>query len=300
MASPVVSVSRVQRLPKKIFERDFLARVPLVLTDALSHWPALRTWSWELLRERCGERRVRVEVYEDGNRASMWAYRDMTLANYLDVMNGEEHRKYYLAERPLHEVFPELLGDLGDLVLVESERLLKQVTFMGRDSFSTLHYHPRDEALTVQVLGTKRFLLYPPWQTELLYPYPWYSPRSNFSSLPLDGTLPRERYPRFDEATPLEVVLRPGEMIYIPVGWWHSVEGEGQTLTLTSFWRSALQHWLGAPFGWRDAFNLPVMETLRLMDRSARKLGLQKPAYRLAEKLGLIDDAGKMTTYEEW
>lgn len=300
MASHAVSVPRLPHLEKQSFERDFLGRSPVVLTEALTHWSAFGSWSWDSLRERCGEQQVRVEVYADGNRSAMWAFRDMKLARYLELMGGERHRDYYLAERPVAEVFPSLRGDVGGLGLVEPERILKQVAFLGRDTFSTLHYHPRNEAAAVPVIGTKRFLLYPPSQTEWLYPHPWYSPRCNFSRLPLDGGFEPERYPGFARATPLEVVLRPGELLYIPVGWWHSVEGEGPTLMLTTFWGSALRHWLGAPTGWRDACNYPVMEALRLADRGVRKLGLQKPAWRLAEKLGLIDDAGKLATYGDW
>jgi hypothetical protein len=303
VSSPSASAPRFQTLSRQDFERDFLARTPVVLTEALTHWAAFRSWTWDSLRERCGQREVEVEVYPDGNRAAMWAFTPMTLGQYLERMNGEEHRKYYLAESPVRTVFPELLGDLGELGLVAPERIIKQVAFVGRDSFSTLHYHPRNEAVAVQVLGTKRLLLYPPSQTERIYPHPWYSPRFNFSTLPLDGASREElypRYPKFKEATPLEVVLRPGELLYIPVGWWHSAEGEGRNLTITSFWSSEPRHWLAAPTGWRDACNYPIFQTLRWMDRSARRLGLQESAWRLAEKLGLIDDASKMSTYASW
>ena len=42
----------------------------------------------------------------------------------------------------------------------------------------------------------------------------------------------RKRFPNVSEATPIEVVLSAGELLYIPPGWWHHVEGMTPTVAV--------------------------------------------------------------------
>ena len=42
----------------------------------------------------------------------------------------------------------------------------------------------------------------------------------------------RARWPKLDEASPREVVLEAGEMLYTPPGWWHTVAGETATVAV--------------------------------------------------------------------
>ena len=39
------------------------------------------------------------------------------------------------------------------------------------------------------------------------------------------GQEERRRYPKVAEAVPIEVMLGASDMLYIPPGWWHHVEG---------------------------------------------------------------------------
>jgi hypothetical protein len=49
-----------------------------------------------------------------------------------------------------------------------------------------------------------------------------------------------ERFPRFKRAIPLELILEPGEILFIPVHWWHVTSVSGITVSVTALWRARL------------------------------------------------------------
>jgi len=78
-----------------------------------------------------------------------------------------------------------------------------------------------------------------PWDTALLQ-----STRGVYSLV--DPEKPDlERFPGFARATVREVVLSPGEMLFIPVGWWHHVRALSLSINLafTNFVRDNAFDW---------------------------------------------------------
>ncbi|MBF2000383.1 MAG: cupin-like domain-containing protein [Synechococcales cyanobacterium M58_A2018_015] len=109
-----------------------------------------------------------------------------------------------------------------------------------------LHYDPMDGTL-IQLHGSKRVVLFPPSQTFNLYPYPFYAHlryglrlRSWFSRVYPDQP-DFAAFPRLRQAMQhrYDVVLGPGELLYIPAGWWHEVTalGDEMACSLNRFWR---------------------------------------------------------------
>lgn len=109
-----------------------------------------------------------------------------------------------------------------------------------------LHYDPMDGTL-IQLHGSKRVVLFPPSQTFNLYPYPFYAHlryglklRSWFSRVYPDNP-DLTAFPRFQKALAhkYDVTLGPGEVLYIPAGWWHEVTalGDEMVCSVNRFWR---------------------------------------------------------------
>jgi len=111
-----------------------------------------------------------------------------------------------------------------------------------------LHYDPVDGTL-MQLHGKKKLLLFPPDQMQNLYPFPihahlrhglklrsWFSQvypeHPDFEAFPNFRAALRYRY---------EIILQPGELLYIPVGWWHEVTalGEEMVCSVNQFWHVA-------------------------------------------------------------
>jgi hypothetical protein len=83
--------------------------------------------------------------------------------------------------------------------------------------FDSWHTH----AFICQLYGTKEFTAYSPQQTPYIYVKP---DRYNVSQIPDLENPDYEKYPLFRRATPMRFQLEPGEILFIPGGWWHTAK----------------------------------------------------------------------------
>lgn len=110
---------------------------------------------------------------------------------------------------------------------------------------SPLHHDPLDNLL-MQIVGRKRVWLYPRTAGSLVAPegdwmYAGHDGTQGNAS-PVDVEDPAswaERYPRFATGAPppLEAVLEPGDVLYIPAKWWHHVRSLSMSLSVNVWWR---------------------------------------------------------------
>jgi len=110
---------------------------------------------------------------------------------------------------------------------------------------SPLHYDAAHNAY-LQIFGYKRFLLFPTHVSDTLYCHSRLHPstRSSFINV---RKVARHRFPLFEQALnnsnalhslhPLEVVLGPGDVLYIPPYYWHraSVIGTEMSMSLAVY-----------------------------------------------------------------
>lgn len=284
-------IPRIENPTRAVFDEEVVpAGRPVIFTGAMKEWAACVRWTTKYLDEACGSQVVPVEYYPQGNRCGQWSFLFMPLRRFLALSESDRHRHYYLAEIPLARALPGLLHEVERPRVVEGARVIKEVIFIGRDTFTTLHYHRGTQALLAQVTGRKQVVLFPPHETSRLYPEPWYSLFTNFSRIDLEGEVEQrlQRHPRFAEARPLTCMLEPGEMLFIPIQWWHAARGEGLSISLTTFWRARFRDWNFPAPGIRDLCHVPTRRLLLLADAAARRLGLQRQFQRVGDRLGLL------------
>lgn len=119
--------------------------------------------------------------------------------------------------------------------------------------------------------GTRRFTLFPPNQTENLYPGPFeFTPAGRPISL-VDFHRPDfEKFPKFRKAIDVarSSVLQPGDAIFIPSMWWHHVEAFGGFNVLVNYWWRTVPRFLGTP---QDVLN-HAMLTLRDLPENEKQI----------------------------
>lgn len=211
------SVERLDR-PSPRAVRDALAEsVPVVLTGALPWWSADR-WSFERVAADWGH----LSLPLVGPRRTLGEF----LASMRDVRPGAEHYTRgclvpaELARAVAPPVFP-------------PEAFVAQLWLgVSGDGGAVTNLH-RDatDALLVQLAGDKRVLFYSPDQAELVYPYRNFNAYQKCWVEPWAPDL--ARFPRFAEAEGLEVVLRPGEVLLNPIGWFHCVFADEPTMSVS-------------------------------------------------------------------
>lgn len=268
--------------------KDFASRYvgpnrPFVVRKAHSR-PEGQQVDFAYLQRMCGDREVSVRFFPGGeNDGISYVRKKMTIENYLRVIsnNDEAANQYYMSHLPADNTVPEILPDLQVPKECSAEKPTP-IVFIGRRTYSQLHYHPDDEAIATMVHGRKRFILYSPSDTANLYPMPWFSPGYNFSSVDHRSIemISREKYPLYAKARPIEVVLEAGDLLYIPNFWWHVVHGDDPCILVTYFWGSKAPAWKfprQGPRSWarRMLRTRPVTFVLRrllaLKQRVARK-----------------------------
>lgn len=226
------------------FERQYRsAHFPVIIRSAVDDWPA-RRWTPEGLRQRFGERLVPVRRSDDEIAVVFGAEREETslpFSRFIDAITAPvapgAPRPPYVAnhsigvaehDSPLDELraeiqFPEFVG--GALRSV-------QVWIGAPGQRSTIHNDPYDN-FNAQLYGRKRFLMFPPGQHEHVYPERIHE---GFWSSPVDPGRPDPaRHPLFSKAEALEGVLEPGDMIYVPIFWWHYVEALTVSINASAF-----------------------------------------------------------------
>lgn len=244
-AKPVDEIDAGAVDPQRFHEEYVLAHRPCVVRGAASHWRAVATWDAARIRELVGT--AVVGSYSVGvlyeplveyspDRVFLPPNR-MTIDQFFDELDAHPDRRVQLYSEPLY-VLEELRGDLGTLGILVDDRPPRFYTdrfFVSRRGYTDWHVHDGDETLTVQVLGRKSMLMLPPDADAAMRPMArrgvWKTPPASWP----DG---------FDGLQPLRADLDPGDVIYIPMHWWHAVEAVGDDLNVT------YAHVFPTPYRW--------------------------------------------------
>lgn len=195
------------------------SRSPLVVEDLAADWPALERWTPERLSARYGTRMVRVydASFGEPGRDYMDSIDTMTFAEFLEQTQcrGRDLRMFLYN---LSQKIPELLDDvnLPDVGLRFSRRFV--FSFFGCGGSTTpLHYDiDMGDVLHTVIRGRRRIRLFPPQASVSLYRHPF----TVRSYVDLDKP-DFNRFPAMTRAEGYEVVLEPGQTLYMPSGWWH-------------------------------------------------------------------------------
>lgn len=220
----------------ELFSRYIEQRLPVIVSDIRPLWPSRPNWTAEELRQRCGAAAVRVSD------------RSTTLAEVLDAAERStpEAPSPYLVECTVAKYLPMLLDEVLPLPFEHRNRLLArglpgremhafsslELLLGGRGTrFPRLHYdHLHMHAIISQLKGDKRFWLYDPSQTPFMYAR---ESAANLSQIDRFDPVDLERWPLHAQAKPLTVIVKEGETIFVPSGWWHRTELLDLSIALT-------------------------------------------------------------------
>ena len=253
------AVPRVDRLSPRVFHKEFVSRRrPVVLTGIADRWPAITLWDAAYIKRTLPGAEVPVEIWRRGAPGNDPAdylrnvrRETMPLGQFLDLVaeSGKGSCSHYLAQYPIARAAPRLLEDIEPpekymktpAVLPKSlaARLrLDPALWIGpAGSVTTLHFDSTHN-LFVQISGAKKVILIPPGQSGFLY-YPCRDFGLNLHFSPVDAERPDpERHPRFARATPREIIVRPGEMLFIPATWWHYLRALEPSISLNFWWNT--------------------------------------------------------------
>ena len=231
-------IERLQRPGVTQFRREYLnPRKPLVLEGTNDHWPA-RGWTIPRLAERLGELEVTpVElraghVHIDLERGLV--RETMTFRAFVEQLERVHPPQYSL---PLELVGPYgvLRQDLAVPPYCVGSIFTKINLWVAATGTVTDAHYDMLHNLLAQVQGRRRVTLFSPADTPNLYPYPMRTLHWHHSRVRLESADPAE-FPRFRSARAWQVVLAPGDVLFIPRGWWHHIEALETSVAVNFFW----------------------------------------------------------------
>lgn len=217
----------------------YAANRPVVLAGEMAGWPALERWTPDYLRQLIGSAEVEVQTRRAADpdfERRMDAHSErLPFKTFIDQISrpGAGNDAYLTAYNSARNAaaLACLDQDLGfiDKLLVRDGAQPHGMPWIGPDgSFTPLH-HDLTNNLLLQIQGRKRLLLVAPSETPRLYND--HHVYSRIRDLAEPGLV--DRFPAVEGLNVHQVILGPGDALFIPLGWWHQVTALDFSVTLT-------------------------------------------------------------------
>ncbi|TLU66842.1 cupin-like domain-containing protein [Thalassotalea litorea] len=180
---------------------------------------------------------------------------NLVLDKILEQQSSASPATMYVGSTDAHRWFPKLVED-NDFNITNAIPIVS--LWIGNQSRIAAHYDfPTNVACNV--VGNRRFTLFPPDQISNLYPGPIeFAPGGQEISL-VDFENPDfKKYPRFEQAIENALVaeLAPGDALILPSMWWHHVEGLAPLNVLVTHWWRDTPSVYGRP---NNALSMAIM-----------------------------------------
>jgi ribosomal protein L16 Arg81 hydroxylase len=231
------TVERRHRLTRDEFLREYYSQnKAVVITGMLDDWPAMQKWSLDYFAATLGEREVEVQFGRNGdpdyevNQPKL--KRTMLFGQYVETVRhaGATNDFYMTANNSGHnkQAIKELWSDITQIPeYLDGSDPMDGFFWLGPAGTITPFHHDLTNNFMAQVIGRKRVLMIPASELPRTYNH-------LHCYTTIDGrNIDYDRFPSLREATMQEVVLVPGEILFLPIGHWHFVEGLDISCTMS-------------------------------------------------------------------
>lgn len=245
-----LKIARLSGISAKDFHKYFWKpEKPVVLTDAITHWPALQKWSLDYFEKQIGAEVLRCAEYR--RQKDSWNPQEVVRQNqqlkrvpfseFAKNIKSQEERFYYQNVQPLRSTQTQLRKDIDAFSFIKRTRFER---FLGKllrvadplwsistpGTVTPIHYDGF-HTFAAQITGKKIWKIYSPheWRNLSLpskfVGYRWVSP------------VQPETNARYTE-----IELSKGELLFVPRLWPHHV-ATIELSFLLNFWMPV---WLDA------------------------------------------------------
>lgn len=284
------NIETVQSITLDEFQSSFISRrKPLIVCGGILDWQAVSLWTPQYLGEALSDKDVKVAISDkniisyEPRHGSNVEYRQMKMKEAAGLIssNLRKDKKYYITQHALDNFDP-ILNDFGIPSFADkSKSYLMNLWFGEAGNITPLHFDfPHN--LLAQVYGRKQVKLFSPEDSEFLYPA--YDEELSLHSRILDIDNPDyAEFPNFKNAKPYVCTLRPGDVLFMPSGWWHQVYSLDIAISINFWWRSTLDQTLLTHVSRRFIRDLyergKLLEVRNILDLSSFKNNLAVAKY---------------------
>ena len=158
-----------------------------------------------------------------------WRQEIMSFGEFYDTYSQSESKAAYIAQYNIFQTLPELATNLivPEYCLIGSNEI--EINFwIGLSKTITPFHFDKKDNIFYQLVGQKYLILIAPEE----FPFPLAAGFTNTSDIDLKTVIESKT----NLKTFAEVLLKPGEILYIPKGWWHYCESLSKQSISVSCW----------------------------------------------------------------
>jgi len=237
-----LTIEKINTLSKEDFFNNYWTEnKPVVFKNFALGWGVLEKWSLDNLALRYGDTLIEVQTDRERNKFyeldSIKHKTKMLFSEYIQLIkNVDESNDFYMTanNQVLRSTkFKELLQNIpnvSDFLNPPSDNGSWYLWIGPKGTITPLH-HDENFIVHAQISGRKKWKLISPLHFSDVY-----NNRAVFSKVDIEN-IDYEAFPLMKNVNVLEVVVEPGEAIFIPLGWWHGVVAldEGVSLSTVDF-----------------------------------------------------------------
>jgi len=244
---PVTDIERFEygTLSPETFQRDYVLRCkPVVIANALHDWPLYNMSQEDSIRHFEGlQGMIRTGDYVAKTFSRNRQFKTASMADF--IRSARSHADTQSAEPPPY---------LGSNSIPEAlETLIRWPEYFHRDQYiapriwigpkgtvTPLHRDDSDN-LFAQIWGEKAFILAAPHERSHLYAWTTYRD-GGLEGSEVDAEAPDYlKHPAARAARLLKTHVGPGDLLFIPDGWFHHVRSLSMSLSV-NFWTTSVRH----------------------------------------------------------
>lgn len=183
----------------------------------------------------------------ESDRGLLDEYLDRIIA-HLDIENSPS---FYIGSTELDKFLPGFRSE-NDLVLnhpMFEENPVLVSAWIGNRTTALAHYDMTNN-IACNLVGRRRFTLFPPEQVENLYPGPLEpTPGGQVVTMADIYNPDFERFPKLREALAAAEVaeLEPGDALFYPAMWWHQVDALESFNVMVNYWWNTSPQFMDTP-----------------------------------------------------
>ena len=219
------------------------AGVPVVLRNTVvEKWRARKKWTPKYIQSRTSHIHG---VYQNENRwvgpyydaQKPLTYLFQRTNNYTTDLTMTSKNFFKKLRQPSEGEFLYFTGDIDQLgawaindiqpfaeLLALNSKRSSVNAWMGQPHVIAHCHYDGYHNFYAQLYGTKKFTLFQPTNWPGLYPYPYLHPSHAQTQVNLSDTHDIDTFPLAGKVRALEIVLQPGDLLYMPPLWFHLVE----------------------------------------------------------------------------
>jgi Family of unknown function (DUF6065)/Cupin-like domain len=239
LRSKAGEIERRHKLSRGAFLDDYYSTSrPVIITGMMDDWPAMQKWNLDYFAQRFGTREVDVQIGRNAAGSANYEAdrekfrRKMNFAEFIEMVrtSGVTNDFYITAgnNSSNKDTLPELWEDIVQMPeYLNGASHQKGFFWFGPSGTITPFHHDLTNNFMAQVMGRKRVKIAPSWDMPLM--------RNLYHVYcEVDGrATPPAPQPALGQPQILECILNPGEILFLPIGCLHYVEGLDISVTMS-------------------------------------------------------------------